>query len=1035
MGNKSGKKADADDRIVGTASVFQPSDLAYSNVGYSGDFRCKYLCFDYDESLGLLVAGNSRGDVTFFGKFGIWKRLTVAMNQILVSVKFLQYERKVLTLTDDGKIFEVDVEKLTSRQLRFGKFLSHFSFFYPTFGDRNIFLGQKDGSLSLFDVREGKFNELAIPPLNKKATHILRLEQNWQHPYLYLLIYDAMEAFIYDIQKGEVSGKFSHLDNFRSGAWCADGKHVALGTDDGFILLCQTQTKLMRSDPHEFSLTDDAVRLPVYDIKACPSQKGSRFWCSGGNAKSMGIGLVSLIRTDDHKTFQVLTQVSPIFGGTPQSLCIVKSFVFFGANSLNLVYYNEQTQKTNCSLIDGSLLNKSQLFTIVNENHNSLIEDHIASTNQKAKSLLQFVAQGGFEDDSDPEAVKYAITGRGFKLQFWTVYNDLEQFELIYTLNIPAFAKGKLRVEELKTITAVETGPHTIAAGFESGHTVFIDYKLNSEEPCVHCFSVLTSPIKFIRYAVCLNRAMIIDQSNSLCVVDLETGEVKALEMLSESDAEIIDVRVAPLMATPVPGDVCFWIGYSDGTFKVFDCMRCQEWKLAKRPPLNGTLLKLFVVNAIGESLKCVEPQIEEAAPAMQVEEEVTQKNEEVVARKDEEETESEDFEEPVAEKVNQHTQQEKAAEQKVEEVVQTAEEPKKAEEKVVQKEEEVEGKAHGDTAPEVEQIPSAHESTDSFEQITMEDVAEAATAPENKNVMKQLQALGFVDSDQKQKKNSKEVTKEKKRSAELSNEMVKKISQPGEKRTPENKADAASPTTQQTEEIVSSEGWLIIVTTKAVYTIGLLPSKYAWKINENMQIQGIVDCSVIDSSYRTGLVLLTKSHFTVLRLMDMKVIASIPHRLPQPTTLCMFQSGWWICKTSNKRFYHGTFLLDEDTRDFSLPNRALQKKEFAPPMEKSRSEGFFKKKSLPSIEEIMTKHKTVRRKPREKKTPVTKEAKALSGVGVARNKMNENLRKAAERGEKVSELADKSAALHDQSDKFAALAKKLRQQQESSWF
>ena len=51
--------------------------------------------------------------------------------------------------------------------------------------------------------------------------------------------------------------------------------------------------------------------------------------------------------------------------------------------------------------------------------------------------------------------------------------------------------------------------------------------------------------------------------------------------------------------------------------------------------------------------------------------------------------------------------------------------------------------------------------------------------------------------------------------------------------------------------------------------------------------------------------------------------------------------------------------------------------------MEKSRSEGFFKKKSLPSIEEIMTKHKTVRRKPREKKTPATKEAKALSGVGV----------------------------------------------------
>ena len=69
--------------------------------------------------------------------------------------------------------------------------------------------------------------------------------------------------------------------------------------------------------------------------------------------------------------------------------------------------------------------------------------------------------------------------------------------------------------------------------------------------------------------------------------------------------------------------------------------------------------------------------------------------------------------------------------------------------------------------------------------------------------------------------------------------------------------------------------------------------------------------------------------------------------------------------------------------RDFSLPKRALQKKEFAPPMEKSRSEGFFKKKSLPSIEEIMTKHKTVRRKPREKKTPATKEAKALSGVGV----------------------------------------------------
>ena len=77
---------------------------------------------------------------------------------------------------------------------------------------------------------------------------------------------------------------------------------------------------------------------------------------------------------------------------------------------------------------------------------------------------------------------------------------------------------------------------------------------------------------------------------------------------------------------------------------------------------------------------------------------------------------------------------------------------------------------------------------------------------------MQQLQALGFVDSDQKQKtKNSKEVTKEKKRSAELSNEMVKKISQPGEKRTPENKAEAASPTTQRTEDIVSSEGWLVI--------------------------------------------------------------------------------------------------------------------------------------------------------------------------------------------------------------------------------
>merc|ERR1719243_471604 len=109
-------------------------------------------------------------------------------------------------------------------------------------------------------------------------------------------------------------------------------------------------------------------------------------------------------------------------------------------------------------------------------------------------------------------------------------------------------------------------------------------------------------------------------------------------------------------------------------------------------------------------------------------------------------------------------------------------------------------------------------------------------------------------------------------------------------------------------------------------------------------------------------------------------ILSTIPHRLPHPTSLSMYQSGWWICKTSSKRFYHGTFLFDEDTRDFSLPQKVTKPRTFTPPTEKARSEGWLKKKSLPSIEEVMTKHK--RRKPRRSSKPSrTKEDQTLSGV------------------------------------------------------